>query len=211
MLVVIIGPDGCGKTSIAEGVVSEVNSSFLVKEHIATNFGILPTFGDIKKFLKKIVGLKHTNKRAHEDGEYLAGMKHEPNSKLTSSILCLWYGLDYFLGGLKIRSANRKNKLVIFARYFYDFYYQRVHLNLPHLLCNLIEFFIPTPDLIIFLKRDPESIFKIKPELTIKEIERQNSQIVRNLSNRKDFHIIDAEQGYDKTLKQIKELIEREH
>jgi len=211
MLIVIIGPDGCGKTTIAEGVITSFGSSFNTKEHIATNFGVLPTFGDIKTVLKKIVGKHHVNPYAHEDGEYLAGMKHKPNSTFKSLILSLWYGFDYILGHFKVKHAKNNNGLIIFARYFYDFYYQRVHTNLPHFFCKMIELFIPQPDIIIFLRREPDSIYKIKPELTKDEIERQNNAILLHFQDYKNFYVIDAEFGYESTLKKINELLQNEY
>lgn len=211
MLVVIIGPDGCGKTTIADGVIASLGGTFSSTEHIATNFGILPTFGQIKTFIKRVIGRKHVNEYEHPEGEYLAGMKHKPNSAFKSSVLCLWYGLDYILGHFKVRRAKKNNGLIIFARYFYDFYYQRVHVNLPHFLCRAIGLFVPTPDVIIFLQRNPESIFKIKPELTKDEIRRQNNSILLKFSGWERFYIINAECGYEDSLQQVKELLINEY
>jgi thymidylate kinase len=211
MLIVVIGPDGCGKTTLAEGVIASLGSSFKSKEHIATNFGVLPTFGDMKTVLKKLIGKKHVNPYAHEDGEYLAGMKHKPNSTFKSLVLCLWYGLDYILGHFKVKRAKNNNSLIVFARYFYDFYYQRVHANLPHSFCKVIEIFIPQPDAIIFLRREPHSIYKIKPELTQNEIERQNNAILLHFQDYKNFYIVDAELGFKITLEKVNEIIKNEY
>ena len=45
MLVTIIGPDGCGKSTVAEAIVDEaVELGYREGVHYATNFGILPTY-----------------------------------------------------------------------------------------------------------------------------------------------------------------------
>lgn len=204
MLIVILGPDGCGKTTIAEALVSQHKSiGFSKGTHHATNFGYLPTFSQIKSKIYGLFKKAYTNKHQHTEGEYLAGMRHKPNSIFKSTILCVWYGVDYFLGFRYLKKAREQEELVVFARYFYDFYYQRVHINLPHFIISVVEVIVPKPDLIIFLKRDPSAIFSIKPELSELEIERQNVSIDESLNNNSQFITINVEEDVQATLNQV--------
>lgn len=209
MLISILGPDGCGKTTIAEKVVSLTNEKGqMVAIHKATLFGIMPTFSYFKVKLYGLFGCEYRNKHEHKEGELLAGMKHKPNSFLKSTLLLFWYSLDYFLGTSLVKEAKEHGKLIIFARYYYDFYYQRVHLNLPPLLIRALELIVPTPDIIIFLKRDPEAIFKIKPELSVLEIQRQNDSIESSLGGRGNFYKLDNNCSINDTIKEVLEIIE---
>lgn len=209
MLIVLVGPDGCGKTTVAQALISQRESlGFDGAIHKATNFGFLPTISALKKRVFSIFGLvTQQNEIRERPGEYLSGMRRTPNSALHSSLLICWYGVDYFLGRSIITRAKRANELVVFARYFHDFYYQRVHLNAPPWVVKFVELIVPKPDLIVLLDRSPENIFKIKPELTIQEIIRQNEAIKNALQTHKRFRVVNVVEDIEATVEAVKLLI----
>ena len=171
--------------------------------NLAMHFGILPQIKDILYFLfkkKKSIG--------HVVGEYYGGMKVIPNSKLKGMVLVTWYALDYFLGRFKLFRWEKNDDTVIFARYFYDYYFQRAHINTPHWYLNILKFLVPKPDYIFTIKRSPEDIFNLKPELTIEEIQRQQDEIDRLLKNEKNAYIIDGNKGIEDTMQQIMKILD---
>jgi thymidylate kinase len=198
MLIVIIGPDGCGKTTIANSLVSELRNRTIKSEHLAMHFEILPQLKDfINPFLKKKI------ETTHEEGELNAGMKRKINSPLRGAIYVIWYSIDYFLGRFRIRNYKKNNTTVIFARYYYDYYYQRTHSSTPRWLIRLFENLIPKPDFIFTLKRSASNIFEYKPELSIDEIKIQQKKIEDLFSDRNNAFVIDASSGIQETVNQI--------
>tara|TARA_Y200000002_G_C22681945_1_gene664458 strand:- start:1077 stop:1688 length:612 start_codon:yes stop_codon:yes gene_type:complete len=202
MLIVIIGPDGCGKTTIANELCNILSKRNITTHHLAMNFEILPKLGDITNFLTN-----SKPKERHKEGEMYVGMKDMPNSTLKGMIISTWYSLDYFFGRYKL--LKWKSDVVIFARYFYDYSYQRVHINTPKWYLKILEILIPKPDFIFTLDRDAKNIFELKPELSVREIERQQSEICILLKNKSNSHIIDGNEGIVETLNKILRIIDR--
>jgi len=102
-----------------------------------------------------------------------AGDTSRPLSLLRSMIYPLYYGFNYFLGHFFIWKEKARAGLIIFDRYFYDYYIQEQFINCPRWLLRLIERLIPKPDIIIYLKNTPEVIWNRKKELSMEEIKRQ--------------------------------------
>ena len=202
-MLIIIGPDGSGKTTIANEIQGLMTNKGTKTHHLSMNFEILPKFRDmINPFIKnKIVN-------THIEGELHVGMKDKPNSQIKGMVLATWYSMDYFLGRFKLFQWKKNDDLVIFARYYYDYYFQRGHINTPHWYLNILKFLIPKPDYIFTIKRSPKDIFNLKPELTIKEIQRQQDVIDRLLKNEKKAYIINGNKGIDDTMQQIMEILD---
>ena len=203
MLIVILGPDGCGKTTIADGLCEILSKRNISTHHLAMNFEILPKLRDIvNPFIKnKIVD-------THIEGELNVGMKDKPNSQMKGVVLATWYAMDYFLGRFKLYSWNRNNDAVIFARYFYDYYFQRGHINTPHWYLDILQVLVPKPDFIFTITRDAQSIFDLKPELTVTEIQRQQYEIGKLLKSKKYAYTIDGKMGVDDTMQKIIKILD---
>lgn len=203
MFIVILGPDGSGKTTIADEIVIRMGNKNIKTHHFAMNFEVLPKLRDIiNPFLKKKITSTHV------EGEYYGGMKSAPSSNIKGLLLVTWYALDYFLGNLRLHRWKQKGDVVIFARYFYDYYFQRGHINTPHWYINMLEIIVPKPDYIFTIIRTPEDIFKLKPELSITEIGRQQNAIDKLLENRKNAYTIDGNSGIEDTLEQVMMILE---
>lgn len=168
--IVILGPDGCGKTTFSDELSSQLRKSIT---KIYTFKFILP---ELSKFIfkkrKKIFVRKHS------------GMV-KPLLPLHSSLLAFWYGIDFFLGHF-IKLFSKYN-LIICVRSYHDFFYQRAHRKLN---VNIPKFFLsigPKPDLIILLNRNPKQIYIDKNELTEDEICIQYERIRQLLGNEPNF------------------------
>lgn len=203
----IVGPDGSGKTTLVNEVNRELNETLFTKtNHYASNFEILPLLSNIVGLIK---GNKLTSVPRNNDSfqGYLAGMEQQPNSSLRSCIYILWYGLDLMLGRWVIIRKRSRGELLFFARYFYDYYYQRSNRNAPQWLLNWVHFFIPKPDVVFYIDRDANDIFQIKPELALEEIVRQQASIDMLAQKYPRFLKINGNHGIAESKKQIIETI----
>jgi thymidylate kinase len=177
IFLVLIGPDGSGKSTIAKKLMeSEVKRFFQKKMYFHGHFHFLPELKKILTFFKK--GKKEFVENPNKS--------LEPFGTFRSMFYPLYYGVNYFLGHLLIWKERVKGGLIIFDRYFYDYLIQKQFINCPRWFLYFISKVIPMPDAIIYLRNNPEIIHKRKQELPIEEIERQSkfcSEIVRCFSN----------------------------
>ncbi len=200
-MIVIIGPDGSGKTTIANELVLKLKADNINATHSAMHFEILPP---LKNFINPF--LKNKIDSSHEEGALHVGMT-KPNSVIKGLVYVIWYAFDYFLGSFKVLKTKRKKEVIIFARYYYDYYYQLGHLNTPKWIIKIFENLVPKPNFIFTISRSAKAIYKLKPELTVKEIERQQIEIEKIFYKRNNAFIINGDKGIEDTTKQILEII----
>lgn len=167
LFIVLLGPDGAGKSSVAEKIIEE-NEIFNKASSVIYHWrpGFLPPINQL--FFKKtdsyneVFSKPHTNKI--------------PHNYLVSFLRFLYYFIDFHVGyWLKVHPRLRKGGLVIFDRYYYDYMVdlKRFRLKIPNLILNIFMKLVPRPDLVIFLENTPENIYKRKQEIDINEIKRQ--------------------------------------
>lgn len=205
MLVVIIGPDGCGKTTTMNAVLKTLQKKNCMCCSFEMNFEILPKLRNlINPFLKnKILP-------GHVEGEYFGGMKESPVSSIRGMMYVAWYALDYFLGKNIIRKYKKKDGYVFFSRYYYDYFFQRRYVNIPSWYIRFWGLIVPKPNFIFTINRSPEDIFNLKPELSVLEIKRQQDIIRDMFKDKKNAYILDGSCGVDLTLKQIIKIITKD-
>lgn len=168
LFVCLIGPDGSGKTTISqvlkEGVGKHV---FEGHRYYHGQFGIFP---GLKKFTTLL-----RSKSSSEDKDRAEHVNADPSAypAWRSTLYAVYYGIEYFFGSLLLAAMKRRGRLIIFDRYFYDFYIQGQHRKIPTKLLNIIRRFVPKPDLIVWLQSESAIIYARKPELSISELERQ--------------------------------------
>jgi thymidylate kinase len=200
-MIVIIGPDGSGKTTIANELILKLKADNINATHSTMHFEILPP---LKNFINPF--LKNKIDSSHEEGALHVGMK-KPNSVIKGLVYVIWYAFDYFLGSFKVLKTKQKKEVIIFARYYYDYYYQLGHLNTPKWIIKIFENLVPKPNFIFTISRSAKAIYKLKPELTVKEIERQQIEIEKIFYKRNNAFIINGDKGIEDTTKQILEII----
>ena len=203
MFIVLLGPDGSGKSAIADGLINGIadNDVFRGHAYYHTNVGLLPHL----KYFTNILSKQADNVPSKKKGE-LAGMIN-PHPSWRSLLYLCYYSLDYALGLTKIYKQKRQNKLVIFDRYFYDFFYQRQNRKLPHWLLWFFHYFIPKANLIICLSADAETIHRRKPELSIEEIKQQCLRIEKLASRLKNTLTLDTSKNVDENVSRVENKI----
>lgn len=205
MIVAILGPDGSGKSTLADIVVAEMSKQGIDARHHAHRFGILPSLGSFRLGANKSVPDRIAT---NTDGAPAYDLSENPPLRALAYVT--WYGIDYFLGGAYLKVLNLfgpRKRVAIFARYFYDYYYQSNNRRLPDRIKSVIENIVPRPSFIFFLDRDAQSIHDGKPELPVEEIKRQQQVICDRLSNYTEFHIVNARNGIKDTAEQILRIL----
>jgi len=182
MLIVFIGADGSGKTSVANELALKLANKFESVKYFHTIFGIAP------KNILRIFKLKKNKKKSIEesfrqrDGFY---DYPEPYSATKASIILIKYSIDYFLGHILANPFTRKKNLLIFDRYFYEFFTEEHFKNQPKWTLSFYKCILPKPDLVVHLNNEPEVIFKRKPEQSVDQIRihnERNESIVNDMS-----------------------------
>lgn len=204
MIVVLLGPDGSGKSTVADMIVASLQTEGINARHHAHRFGILPPLSALRRKGKRTIST--------QEKEVAGTPKYDlrENSPLRAFLYVTWYGLDYLLGGVWLRWRNRFGRgrdAAIFARYFYDYYYQSNNRRLPDGVKRAIEALVPRPDFIFFLERDAQEIHDGKPELPVSEIEKQQRIIRERLGSYPQFMVIDARGGAAATAAQVHYIV----
>lgn len=174
--VVLLGPDGSGKTTIANLVIERISGSFHGDNLQYWRPYFLPAMGRLKFWNPS----KDTKNNPDPHG-------HSKQNPVKSLIRFFYYLVDYIIGyPFKVYIPKVRKKIIIFDRYYYDYLVDlhRYRFNIPNWLPKLFLRFIPSPDLTIYLDAEPEELIKRKQELSLSELDRQVKQF------RKVFPII---------------------
>lgn len=149
--IAIVGPDGCGKSSIA----SELSNLPLMNvKYMGPGQGdkeIMPLF----RITRDALGRLRTKTR-----------KTTVIGKLARALFCIVLYIDYILRLYSQKWKMDSEQLVFFDRYAFDVYIR----NPDKFRKLLFVYLFPKPKLIILLKGIPEEIHFRKPELTVKQI-----------------------------------------
>jgi len=162
--IAFLGVDGSGKSTLIDNVKGYLTEPFhqsVFVEHMRPN--VIPNIAQLKNNDQVIdYSQPHDNKRI---------------SRVMSVPRLCYYGFDYIFGyWFKIhKSIVKKSAVWIFDRYHYDYLIdnKRVKINLPNWCMSFWHSLLPKPDLILCLGTEAQIIFRRKPELSLKEIERQ--------------------------------------
>lgn len=186
-VIVILGTDGSGKSTIINHITPILNEGFhkgVIYNHLRPN--AIPDLGII---LGKKEQIKDVTVVSNPHAEKQSGL-------LVSLIRWGYYMIDYTLGYMKVVSPiiHLKSKIFIFDRYYYDYYIdqKRSKTNLPYWIVRFGEILLPKPDLILCLGGDPEKIYERKPETSLQEVTKQTKALQKFCINHKKAIWIDT-------------------
>jgi len=168
MCVVLLGPDGAGKTALCNALIDGVGTLLFRGSRVYHhNFQILPRLRDVfRPLLQKSSRISDTTDEQSDDAP-------ECHGPLRCLLRLAYYSIDYMLGRLALRYWTGRGKLAIFDRHYLDHYFQRGHRKTPRWLIDIFRVFVPKPDVVLLLEANPRHIHARKPELAVEEIERQ--------------------------------------
>lgn len=171
VLIVMIGPDGSGKSTVAASCFSLISPIFHSDKSQINHWrpGYLPPLRNLLRPSRWATDYQTPITNPHSS---------KPSGKFLSFLRLLYYLGDFTIGyWLKTRKLLEKNALVIFDRFYYDFLVDplRSRINLPSWVPKLFLLFLPKPDATIYLDASPEILYSRKPELPLSELYRQVS------------------------------------
>jgi hypothetical protein len=161
LYVLVVGPDGAGKSTLAERLPRTCAAMFRRHAHSHWRPGILPRPGAMVR-------------RAPSDST--RPHAREAFGRAPSVFLLGYYWIDFIVGGL-LRDLPTKTRsgLIVRERGWWDLavdprrYRMQVHPRPVRFLGALL----PCPDLVIVLEAEPDVLRDRKPELERAEVERQ--------------------------------------
>jgi thymidylate kinase len=168
VFVALIGPDGAGKTTLASRLSEGVGE--LVFRGTAlyhSRFNLMPR---LRSLGRSASGLKL------EETDFTkrhSGSKVKPHGVARCLLYLLYYIWDYQLGRLPLWLNRGRSRLILFDRYFYNYYYQKAYMNIPWAFLDIFRAAVPKPDIVLIMDADPSVIYERKPELDCPEIDRQ--------------------------------------
>ena len=201
LFIAFVGPDGCGKTTLQEGL----------KPFFAKGF----TKGKIKRFywrpflfprIKTLV----TGKRNPEPDEAAPSDRLKLRTaglgkRAVHSLKLFYYWLDYIFGRIKIQGTWSRGGVVCFDRYWHDLlvFPERFGLNVPKKMVKFLTIFVPKPDIIFYLHAEPEVLIRRKPELPLNEIKQQVEQYKNMTLKERNCILINGEQSKEEVLRTV--------
>lgn len=190
--VAIVGPDGAGKSTINQSVQRMLNRGFRHQWHFHWRPKLLPK-------------LSRTSSSQPQDSVE-APPEHSHYRGLISFLRFVYYWADFVLGyWLIIFPKRARSTLIIGERYFPDVLVnpERYGFAVPNWLMRLAAIAVPSADMIILLKDDPEAIFDRKPELSVKKIQDQLIRYEEEISHWRSPSAIQTANGVNDTSKNV--------
>lgn len=160
IIIALLGPDGCGKSTLGAILQKELAPAF----RGIRCFHLRPYFFSFKKGgATSPVYDPHAQK---------------PRRSIASAIKLIYFLLDYLLGFIFVLyPLKARSHLILFDRYYHDLMIdpKRYRYKAPMWLAMLIGYLIPKPDLFLVLDAPAQIIQSRKQEVPFSETERQRN------------------------------------
>ena len=190
--IAILGPDGSGKSTVAETVRERIKPAF----RRTAQFHFLP-----RLLRRKAAG--HIVTDPHGQA---------PRSSVASLAKVAYWLADSVAGyAFVIRPALVRSTLVVFDRCVLDAVVdpKRYRYNGPSWLVRLLWKTIPKPDVVILLDAPVEILHQRKQEVTWEESERQRAAYRALVERMPNGHIVDASRPLPEVVADIEDIIIR--
>jgi hypothetical protein len=161
LLVLVAGPDGAGKSTLADALPDLCRGMFRRGTRQHWRPGLLPRPG---AFLGRELA---DPTRPHA---------RPPHGRALSTALLVYYWFDFLLGGwLRTVPFRMRTGLVVLERGWWDLAVdpRRYRLDVPPRLVRAMGALLPRPDLALVLESEPALLRERKPELPEAELRRQ--------------------------------------
>lgn len=200
VFVALIGPDGSGKSTVANELTRYLLKLLPQPRYCHGRFGFLPDLRVLLNIARRLCGL---GRLPTVPSGIHAVHDVPPHGTLRCVVHALYYSLDFVLGYFTLMRINAIGDLMVFDRYFYDWFIQSYYSRVPRLFLPVLKFILPRPDLVVFLSNTPEEIHRRKPELTIEQIEEQNQKCRRIIRNMPYAIVVSTKQSPEEVVCEI--------
>lgn len=192
MTIAILGTDGSGKSTIISELKKEINN--ISYFHLRPRF-----FSNISQ-----IGKPEAENHVVEDPHAA-----KPHRFPKSIISFFYYLLDYTLGYFINIFIKKKDNLVVFDRYYYDYFVdkKRFRTSLSDRWFSFWELFIPKPKYVFYLDGTPELFLSRKREVSKEELILQIAKFRKLCEERSHFTLLDASQSPKDICKSIINII----
>ncbi len=199
MFIVLIGPDGCGKTTISNDIRNSMLRNFRAVWRFHWRPGLLPKPG------------KKTQNASDNASDSTNTTPPAPPDKakyntLVSFIRFTYYLFDFVVGyWLVIYPKKARSTFIVGERYFADILVHPVRygFSLPKWVLRAGAFLVPKPDIIILLSGDAQRIHDRKPELPVPLIASQILQYKMEIPQWGEHFIADTNKSAKNVVNQI--------
>jgi len=190
LALVLLGPDGCGKSTVAPKVIDALRHTFSPDKGFQIHWKPIVFFRKRRKARPPT-----TNPHGRP-----------PRGRLASLLFLAYHWMEYFLGSLtQIHRVKFRNGLVMIDRHYYDFVVDayRYRLKVPAWTVRLGGYLLPKPDLVFLLDAPAEVLQSRKHEVPLAETERQRQAFLELVNKLPNGHVMDATQSPDKVASDI--------
>jgi thymidylate kinase len=189
-MVVLMGPDGCGKTSVLDGLEEE----------------LAPLFRQVHRF-----HLRPERARVpRKVGDAADPQGQEPRGQMASfAKLGLWLS-DYLVGYLiDIYPKMLQSRLILFDRYYDDILIdeRRYRYGGPKWLLKSVWRLIPRPDILILLDAPADVLQARKSEVSYLETARQRNAYLEHVRGLEYGLVVDATRPLPEVISDVKRTI----
>jgi hypothetical protein len=195
LFVLVCGPDGSGKSSIAEKLPALCEGMFRRKAWFHWRPGVLPQAGAL---------LSRTS------GDPSKPHSKPPKGHVPSIASLIYYWLDWLLGGwFRIWVLRARAGLVVVERGWWDIGVdsRRYRLKAPPWMVRALGFFVPRPDLALILEAPTGVLLKRKAEISPEELARQTTVWSSALPRKVKAAHLDASVGLEDMFRRVRELV----
>jgi len=188
--IVILGPDGAGKSSVIAGLVAVLNS----KGHTVK-----------VRYLKPQIILPRQGSKASINTDP-HGMK--PHSILPSLAKIFIWLLEEWYANL---FQDKRNMLLICDRYYHDLLVDpwRFRYGGPGWAAKFVGKLMPNPKLWVLLDASAEILQARKQEVSAEETKRQRQAYIAFTCKQREHVIVDASQPLDRVITDVNNAISR--
>lgn len=170
VVIAIEGTDGSGKTTIIDGMRRVLETSYPGESIVYYHWRPMFIASEIKKNAAPVTVCAEPHKK-------------RPHGRAKSLLKLAVCTLDYLFGyWCKVRWQAASGKIVVFDRYYYDFYLDQIRyrLQVSHRWLRFFQFFVPEPDISFALTGNAEAIWQRKKEMTLEEVQNQIDTLNRH-------------------------------